>query len=86
MKLLKFSAPWCGQCRVLAKQLEKFDVCEVVEYDVEEDENEHLIDEYKIKNLPMLIFVNDDDSEIKRWHGTISNIDEFKNEIKSLIK
>lgn len=86
MKILKFAAPWCGQCKVLGKQLEEFDVCDIVEYDVEDEDNEYLIDKYNIKNLPLLVLIDDNDSEIKRWHGTISNIEDFKNDVKSLLQ
>lgn len=83
MKLLKFTAPWCGQCRVLTKQMSSFNTCDVVAYDVEDEENESLIERYSIKNLPLLVLVDDNDNEIKRWPGIV-NVNTLKSEIESL--
>lgn len=83
MKLLKFSAPWCGQCKVLSKNMKGFDACEVVECDVEDDANESIVGEYSIKSLPTLVLVNDDGSEIKRWNGIV-NVNDLKIEIEGL--
>ena len=80
MKIFKFTAPWCGQCKVLSKKLEKFDACEIVSFDVEEEENEPLIEKYNIKNLPLLVLVNDKDEEVKRWCGIV-DANEIKKEI-----
>lgn len=80
MELLKFSAPWCGQCRVLSKNLNGFDVCNVTEIDVENDENEEIVGKYGIKSLPTLVLIDDGGSEVKRWNGIV-NVNDLKNEI-----
>lgn len=83
MKLLKFTAPWCGQCKVLTKQLNGFDACEIVSYNVDDEETEEIIDKYGVKNLPLLILVNEDGEEVKRWAGLV-NVGTLKNEISEL--
>ena len=83
MKILKFAAPWCGQCKVLSKNLNGFDACEIVEYDVEDDNNEEIVSKYSIMSLPTMALLNDDDVEVKRWNGIV-NVNDLEKEIKSL--
>lgn len=83
MKILKFAAPWCGQCKVLSKNLKGFDACEIVEYDVEDDNNEEIVSKYSIMSLPTMVLLNDDDVEVKRWNGIV-NVNDLEKEIKSL--
>ena len=83
MKLLKFSAPWCGPCKVLGKKLENFDVCELVEYNIEDECSEELVEKYKIKSVPTLVLVNDDGNVLKTWCGLV-NVDKLSEEIKEI--
>ena len=39
MKLLKFEADWCGPCREMGRRLEKFNDCEVMKINVDDEEN-----------------------------------------------
>ena len=81
MKIVKIGAEWCGPCRALDKQLENFNRCEVVRYDV--DENETIADEYNIRNIPVTILFDDNDNEIKRWVG-LFNVREIEEEIQKM--
>ena len=69
-RILKFSAFWCGPCKMLQRELEGFDLVPVQEIDV--DENENMCIEYNIRNIPTLIFVNESGKEISRHVGHIS--------------
>lgn len=69
MRLLKFSASWCGPCKALARTLKKEKI-KYEDYDVEEDED--ITTKYRIKNVPTLIMVKDDGEEIRRITGNIS--------------
>lgn len=78
MKVIKIGAEWCTPCKVLDKALDKFDGCEVVKYDAEEDEE--IVDKYKIRNIPVTILLDDNDEEIKRWVG-VFNVNEISKEL-----
>ena len=77
MKLIDFYADWCGPFKVLSKKLEDFKknhpYIEIEKVNVED--NEELVDKYKIKNLPTLILI-DKDEVIKRCTGLI-DLEEF---------
>ena len=81
-KCYVFSAHWCGPCRVLHKNLENFTDCEVVNYDVDELE-EDVLRKFKIRNIPVTILLNDNNEELKRWVG-VFNVQEMSDKIKEL--
>lgn len=83
-KLLKFSATWCGPCKVLAKKLESFDICPIVELDIEDENNEQFVEKYKIKSVPTLVLVSGDE-ELKRWNG-LQDLGKLKSEISAIIE
>lgn len=66
-KILRFTASWCGPCKMLAKNLEeiKTDIpIEVVDIDV----NTECAVDYGIRGVPTLIML-DDGKEMKRLIG-----------------
>jgi thioredoxin 1 len=65
----KYGAPWCGPCRLLDETLKEVTEVDVIKYDV--DENEDLVAEKKIRNVPVLIFY-DGDKEVDRLIGAVS--------------
>ena len=65
----KYGAAWCGPCRVLDETLKEVTEVDVIKYDV--DENEDLVAEKKIRNVPVLIFY-DGDKEVTRLVGAVS--------------
>lgn len=80
MKLIKIGAAWCAPCNAMDKLLENFDLCEVVHYDIDnaDDETMAMIDKYKVKSIPVMVLLDDNDNELKRWLGSTSlvNIEE----------
>lgn len=80
MKLVKFGAEWCGPCRMLDQQLENFSLCEVVKYNIDDEENEALCEQYKVRNIPLTIALDDNGNELKRWVGVFD-----LNEVKQFI-
>lgn len=69
-RIEKFGASWCGPCKVLDRTLEQISRIEIVKHDV--DEEEELVNSKGIRNVPVLIYYNDRDEEVKRTVGAVS--------------
>ena len=68
MKILRFTASWCGPCKSLAKNLEEANLSvpiEVVDVDVQSD----IAVEYGIRGVPTLVML-DENIEVKRLVGS----------------
>ena len=77
--ILQFSASWCSPCANAKRYIEDIDATDKVVYtDVEE--NEALVAEYKIRNLPTFILLDFDGKEVERFVGF------DKNKIDSMIE
>lgn len=82
MKILKFSASWCGPCRVFANTFKK--VSEMEEYkdiefksiDIESDEGELYVEKYNIRSVPTILLLDENDDIIYKLSGNIP-LDEF---------
>lgn len=75
MKVLKFSASWCGPCRALSQVIDNITdlAAEVVEIDV--DEAQEVAIRYGIRGVPTLVVIDDDGKELRRKSGTMSEND-----------
>lgn len=72
MKVLKFSASWCGPCKMLSMTIAG--IKDEIPYPVEEidiDENTELAQKYGIRGVPTLVLVNED-KEVKRKVGALT--------------
>ena len=84
-RIEKFGATWCGPCKALDKTLETLknsealENIEVIKYDV--DEYEELTSSRNIRNVPVLIFYNENNEEINRTVGALT-----ANKILEIIK
>lgn len=67
IEVLKFSASWCGPCRVLAQTLK--DVEGITPIDI--DTNMETAREHNVRSVPTLVFKKDG-KEIHRISGAIS--------------
>lgn len=74
-KIEKFGAIWCGPCKILDRTLEqmissdKLEGIEVIKYDV--DDYEDLASEKHIRNVPVMIYYNENNEEVERSVGAI---------------
>ena len=76
MKLIKFSLPNCQPCKVLAEQMKKEGI-ESTEINLLED-TEELGFKYSIRNVPVVVILDDENQEI----GRARNIEQLKEILK----
>ena len=72
MKLLKFSASWCGPCKMLSKTIEQIKdeiPCDIIEIDIDDDFE--TANKFQIRSVPTLVLM-DGETEIARKTGNIS--------------
>lgn len=67
IEILKFSATWCGPCRVLAHNLEGVEGITNVDIDT----NIEMAVEHNVRSVPLLIFKKNG-KEVHRSKGAIS--------------
>lgn len=77
MKILRFTASWCGPCKSLAMNLEQANLqmpIEVIDIDVQSD----IAIEYGVRGVPTLVML-DENIEVKRLVGskTVTELKEW---------
>jgi thioredoxin 1 len=70
VKIEKFGSSWCSPCRILDKTLEQVTRVEIQKYDV--DQFEDLAAERGVRNIPVMIFRDENDQEVERIIGAVS--------------
>jgi thioredoxin 1 len=86
ISLVKFSATWCGPCKVVAGTITKvkneFDKINFIDIDV--DDHPDLAKEYQIRSVPTVILFRDG-TEVDRLVGAVK-IDALRKVLRDLIK
>lgn len=77
MKVLKFSATWCGPCKALSNILEQYYSGDAAIEEVDIDDQKELTAEYGIRGVPTCVLLDDNGNEIRRKSGVMM-IDEFE--------
>ena len=68
MRVLKFSATWCGPCKMLARNLEDVNTNIPIE-NIDIDENQDAAMEYGVRGVPTMIMLDENNAEVKRLVG-----------------
>jgi thioredoxin 1 len=79
-KVIKFSASWCGPCKMLTKTLQNI-ITEVEIEEIDVDQSRELAQQYRVRGVPTLVMV-EDDTELKRIVGVKSK-EELENWINN---
>ncbi len=76
-KIVRFTASWCGPCKMLAKTLERIETDVPIEV-IDVDEQPEIATEFGIRGVPTLVMV-EDNVATKRLVGnkTIQEIEAF---------
>lgn len=69
-KIYKFSAAWCGPCKMLSKTISTIESPLPIE-EVDIDANPTLTQQFRVRGVPTLVIV-EDDVEVKRKVGVMS--------------
>jgi len=84
--IIKFGAQWCSPCGMLAPIFEKVAnelTSENLTFEqVDVDDNFEIAEKYNIRGVPTILLVDENDNELKRHVGFISEnkLKEFVNE------
>lgn len=74
-RILKFYSPTCGPCKVMSKKLEevaKATGIEVQDVDITDEDNESLLDEWKIRTIPTTVVLGKHNELLGEFKGIVS--------------
>lgn len=68
-KILKFYSPTCGPCKVMSRNLSTLKGVEIQDVDITDETNESLLDEWKIKAIPTVIVLGENNELLGEFKG-----------------
>ena len=71
-KILKFYSKTCGPCKVMSKKLEELKNVEIKEIDIADEASDIFLNEYKVKSIPTIVVIAEDNSSLAKFVGITS--------------
>ena len=72
MKLIKFYADWCGPCKMQTQIIKNAgDKVTVQVEDVNIDDNLFMAQDFKVRSVPTMVLVDNEQKELKRHVGLL---------------
>ena len=68
-KILKFYSPTCGPCKVMSRNLSALKGVEIQDVDTSDEDNESLMDEWKIRTVPTVIVLGENNELLGEFKG-----------------
>ena len=85
-QVIKFSASWCGPCKIVAPMFSamapEFPNLSFVSYDIESEEGAPLVEKYSVMSVPTIVVVDGD--EVVAQGSGIPAINQLRGEIEKL--
>lgn len=76
-KVLKLGASWCGPCRTLSpifhkvSEMKDFEGIDFYDLDIDDDENAEIVENYKIRNVPTILALDENNEVIRKIIGAV---------------
>jgi thioredoxin 1 len=79
LHIIKLGAEWCGPCRQLSGFIKNLDETKTnstlfAEVDIEEDGLDEIISEYKVRSIPVTLFIKNNEL-LEKKVGLINTVD-----------
>lgn len=75
-KIIKIGTKWCGPCKSLSPifdKVSKNSSFDDIEFDViDAEENADFSEKYEIRTVPTILFMDENDNEVKRSMGSMT--------------
>ncbi len=79
--LLKFYGEWCNPCKILDGVIKNVDLSQVEYENIDISQAPDVTAHYRVRAVPTLILLDEEENEIKRFVGTM-NADDLTKWIK----
>lgn len=68
-RILKFYSETCGPCKVMSKKLAELKNVEIQDVDINDEDNESLLDEWKIRTVPTIVVLDEHNNLLGEFKG-----------------